>query len=175
MKRQQNSNTPTGRGRDRGRLTRSLATTSRPASSSTGQNRRQAIVVEDDERPYLLQGAVGNMTWKDGETAANAAGIAYIATAAMNALRHVVQNEGRIEGRDLEVVRKLVDHISAEDMEQFRIQLGNVVQGENPSGGLRNSWLEEEQEAAPLPVQRPLSAYAYNPSRKRRSRFFVDS
>lgn len=174
MRRQQTNNTPTGPGRERGRPTRSQATTSTPASSSTRRNRRQTIVVEDEERPYLLQGAIGNMVWKDGETEANAAGVAYIATAAMNALRHVVQNEGRIEGRDLEIVRKLVDYVSAEDMDQFRIQLGNVVQRENPSGGLRNSWLEEEQEAAPLPIQRSLSAYAYNPSRKRRSRFFVD-
>ncbi|PNP49484.1 hypothetical protein THARTR1_09806 [Trichoderma harzianum] len=149
MKRQQHNNTPTGQER----VTRPQAPPSRSASSSTGRNRRQAIVVEDQERPYLLQGAIGNMVWKDGETEANAAGVAYIATAAMNALRHVVQNKGRIEGRDLEIAQGLVDYISVEDMDQFCIQLGNVVQGGNPSGGLRNSWLEEEQEAAPLATE----------------------
>ncbi|KAK4077433.1 uncharacterized protein Triagg1_3765 [Trichoderma aggressivum f. europaeum] len=170
-KRQESNNTPTGQER----VTRPQATASKPASSRSGSSRRQAIVVEDEERPYLLQGAVGNMAWKDGESAANASGVAYIATAAMNTLRHVVQNEGRIEGRDLEIAQELVDYISAEDMEQFRIQLRNVVQRDNSSGGLRNSWLEEEQQEAPLSLQRTLSAYAYNPSRKRRSRFFADS
>lgn len=62
-------------GRGRGRVTRSQATLSRPAASSTGRNRRQAIRVEDQERPYLLQGAVGNMVWKEGESEANAASV----------------------------------------------------------------------------------------------------
>ncbi|KAF3068883.1 hypothetical protein CFAM422_007614 [Trichoderma lentiforme] len=77
MKRQQ-ATTPAVRGtgtRGRGRVTRSQVTPSRPASSSTGRNRRQAIVVEDQERPYLLQGAVGNMVWKEGESEANAASV----------------------------------------------------------------------------------------------------
>ncbi|KAM6481514.1 hypothetical protein HDV62DRAFT_85631 [Trichoderma sp. SZMC 28011] len=59
--------------------------------------------------------------------------------------------------------------VSAENMQQFRIYLGNFVQGGNPSGGLRNRWLEEEQEAAPLPVQRRLFGEASTPSRKRPS------
>ncbi|KAL6836140.1 hypothetical protein J3E69DRAFT_320600 [Trichoderma sp. SZMC 28015] len=57
MKRQQ-ATTPAGRGtgaRGRRRVTRSQATPSRPASSSTGRNRRQAIVVEDQERPYIIE------------------------------------------------------------------------------------------------------------------------
>ncbi|KAK0763873.1 hypothetical protein N5P37_003263 [Trichoderma harzianum] len=54
-------------------------------------------------------------------------------------------------------------------MEQFRVQLGNLVQGENPSGGLRNTWLEEEEEAASPPVQRRLFGGATTPSRKRPS------
>ncbi|KAJ4865183.1 hypothetical protein T069G_01713 [Trichoderma breve] len=171
MKRQQAA-TPAARGtgaRGRGRVTRSQATPSRPASSSTGRNRRQAIVVEDQERPYLLQGAVGNMVWKEGEAEANASGVSYIATAAMNALRHIVRNGGTIEGRDLELAQELVEYINEDNMEQFRIQLGNVVQGETPSGGLRNSWLEEEEEVAPLPVQRRLFGEASTPSRKRPS------
>lgn len=31
--------------------------------------------MEDQERSYLLQGAVGDMVWKDGETAANATSV----------------------------------------------------------------------------------------------------
>lgn len=107
------------------------------------------------------------MAWKEGEAEANAAGVSYIATATMNTIRHIVQNGGTIEGRDLELAQELVEYISADNMEQFRIQLGNVVQGETPSGGLRNSWLEEEEEVAPLPVQRRLFGEASTPSQKR--------
>ncbi|OPB38619.1 hypothetical protein A0O28_0017250 [Trichoderma guizhouense] len=64
--------------------------------------------------------------------------------------------------------------VSAENMQQFRIYLGNFVQGGNPSGGLRNRWLEEEQEAAPLPVQRRLFEEATTSSRKRPSSLFQE-
>ncbi|KAL6836139.1 hypothetical protein J3E69DRAFT_320597 [Trichoderma sp. SZMC 28015] len=64
--------------------------------------------------------------------------------------------------------------VSAENMQQFRIYLGNFVQGGNPSGGLRNRWLEEEQEAVPLPVQRRLFGEASTPSRKRQSSLFQE-
>ncbi|KAL5083109.1 hypothetical protein Trisim1_002169 [Trichoderma cf. simile WF8] len=121
-----------------------------------------------------VERSVGNMTWKDGKAEANAAGVAYIASVAMNALRHVVENGSTIEGRDLEIAQESVDYVSAENMEQFRIYLGNFVQGGNPSGGLRNRWLEEEEEVAPLPVQRRLFGEASTPSRKRQSRLFQE-
>ncbi|KAL6790510.1 hypothetical protein J3E68DRAFT_429144 [Trichoderma sp. SZMC 28012] len=121
-----------------------------------------------------VERSVGNMAWKDGKAEANTAGVAYIATAAMNALRHVVENGDTIEGRDLEIAQESVDYVSAENMEQFRIYLGNFVQGGNPSGGLRNRWLEEEEEVAPLPVQRRLFGEASTPSRKRQSSLFQE-
>ncbi|QYS93246.1 hypothetical protein H0G86_000631 [Trichoderma simmonsii] len=121
-----------------------------------------------------VERSVGNMAWKDGKAEANTAGVAYIATAAMNALRHVVENGGTIEGRDLEIAQELVDYVSAQDLEQFRIHLSNFVQGGNPSGGLRNRWLEEEEEAASPPVQRRLFGEATTPSRKRPSSLFQE-
>ncbi|KAL6830196.1 hypothetical protein V8C40DRAFT_273832 [Trichoderma camerunense] len=106
---------------------------------------------------------------EEGEADANASGVSYIATAAMNTVRHLVQNGGILEGRDLQLAQELVDYISEDNMEQFRIQLGNVVQGDTPSGGLRNSWLEEEEEAASPSVQRILFGEATTSSRKRPS------
>ncbi|KAK4077427.1 uncharacterized protein Triagg1_3759 [Trichoderma aggressivum f. europaeum] len=96
--------------------------------------------------PYLLQGAEGNLTWKDGETMENAAGAASIGFATISALNCIVKNEGNVTDRDLGLIKELVNFIQPDTMNSFRKGFREQLRQATPPGGLSNSFLPKEEE-----------------------------
>ncbi|KKO98436.1 hypothetical protein THAR02_09463 [Trichoderma harzianum] len=121
--------------------------------------------------PYLLQGAEGNLVWKDGEIMENAAGAAAIGFASISVLDSIAKNEGNITVRDLGLIKELVKFIQPDTMNSFRKGFKELSQQPTPSGGLSNPFLPKEEEATQSqPVNHsPSSKVPAEPPKKRTS------
>ncbi|KAK0763872.1 hypothetical protein N5P37_003262 [Trichoderma harzianum] len=104
--------------------------------------------------PVLLQEAEGNLEWKEGEFDKNAAGVASIAVAAIDGLNLLVKSGGKLNERDFNLIKELVDYIPQETIDSFFQELTGSVPPQ--SGGL----LPVKQRTRPPPVQRLLSPNA---------------
>ncbi|KAF3068743.1 hypothetical protein CFAM422_007620 [Trichoderma lentiforme] len=136
-----------------------------PASRSPSQN-----------VPYLLQGAEGNLIWKDGEVMENAAGAAAIGFASISVLDSIANNEGNITVRDLGLIKELVKFIRPETMNSFRKGFKELSQQPTPSGGLSNPFLPKEEGTQSQPVEHsPAGKVTAEPPKKRnpRKRFLL--
>ncbi|KAL7804593.1 hypothetical protein V8C43DRAFT_268411 [Trichoderma afarasin] len=128
-----------------------------PASRSPSQN-----------VPYLLQGAEGNLIWKDGEVMENAAGAAAIGFASISVLDSIANNEGNITVRDLGLIKELVKFIRPETMNSFRKGFKELSQQPTPSGGLSNPFLPKEEGTQSQPVEHsPAGKVTAKPPKKR--------
>lgn len=153
----------------RGRFTSIQGSPATP-TETRGRNHRQSVVIPDDY-PSLLRGAQGNIIWKEGETAENAVGVANIATAAINILRHLINAEGALVEEDFQRVKEFVNFVNEDDLKRH-VQELTPLQQATPQRRLTSTFLSEE--SAEAPVQRRLFGLTPTPAKRKKPRLLEE-